>query len=485
MLASIDVAVVPSDSESLSNVVLESMAAGVPVIATDVGGNPELVSHDRGLLVPPRDIEALANATAQLLNDANLRAELGANARRFARDNFSAESITNKYEELYSELLSRKAARVCVSVPAAIRVAIVGPSLRYVGGQSVQADLLLRHWNGDPDVHVSFIPVDPQFPAGLRWVARVPGLRTIVRTPFYLAGLWRGLRDVDVAHIFSASYSSFVVAVFPAWLIATMRGKKTLINYHSGEARDHLGGSWFARAVLKRAGGVVTPSAYLVDVFREFGLQAGPVANIADLSQFAYRLREPLHPHLVCTRGFHPYYCVDVVVKAFAQVKREFPEAQLDLVGGGPLEDDTRQLVSKLKIEGVNFCGIASREKIAQYYHRADIFINASRLDNMPVSVLEAFASGTPVISTAPEGMRYLVEHGRTGLLSEPGHPDALAQNAIRVLRDPQLARRLSLNAVEEVKRYDWTKVRSQWLDAYRSLIATKLAAARKIAAQS
>ncbi len=81
--------------------------------------------------------------------------------------------------------------------------------------------------------------------------------------------------------------------------------------------------------------------------------------------------------------------------------------------------------------------------------------------------------------------MRYLVEHGRTGLLSEPGDPDALAQNVIRVLRDPQLARRLSLNAAEEVKRYDWTKVRSQWLDAYRSLIATKLAAARKIPAQS
>src|SRR5205823_10334700 len=163
----------------------------------------------------------------------------------------------------------------------------------------------------------------------------------------------------------------------------------------------------------------------------------------------------------------------------------EFPQATLDLVGGGPLEADIRQLVADLNLNGVHFCGIAPRSEIGKYYDGADIFINASRLDNMPVSVLEAFASGTPVISTAPEGMRYLVEHGRTGLLSEPGHPDALAQNAIRVLRDPQLARRLSLNAVEEVKRYDWTKVRSQWLDAYRSLIATKLAAARKIAAQS
>jgi glycosyltransferase involved in cell wall biosynthesis len=485
VLASLDVILVPSDSESLSNVVLESMAAGVPVIATRVGGNSELISDDRGILVPVRDVEALANATAALLNDPSRRAELGANARRFARNNFSADSIANKYEELYSELLSRKTWHALASARTGIRVAIIGPSLRYVGGQSVQADLLLRRWNGDPDVQVSFIPVDPQFPSGLRWVRRVPGLRTIVRTPFYLAGLWRGLRDVDLAHIFSASYSSFVVAVFPAWLIATLRGKKTLINYHSGEARGHLGASWFARAVLKRAGEVVTPSTYLVDVFREFGLQAAPVPNIVDLSQFTYRLREPLRPNLVCTRGFHPYYCVDVVVKAFAQVKREFPEAQLDLVGGGPLEEDIKQLVSELKIDGVNFCGIASRAEIGKFYDRADIFINGSRLDNMPVSVLEAFASGTPVISTCPEGMRYLIEHGRTGLLSEPGDPEALAQNAIRVLQDPQLARRLSLNALEEVKRYDWTKVRGQWLDAYRALLSDKLPAANKIAAQS
>ncbi len=112
-----------------------------------------------------------------------------------------------------------------------LRVAIVAPSLGYVGGQSVQADLLARNWEGDPDVQVSFIPVDPHFPVGLRWVRRVRFLRTIVRTPFYLAGLWRGLRDVDVAHIFSASYSSFLVAPLPAWLFATMLGKKTLINY--------------------------------------------------------------------------------------------------------------------------------------------------------------------------------------------------------------------------------------------------------------
>ena len=60
LLVSMDVSVVRSRSESLSNVILESMAAGVPVVATDVGGNRELLDNERGLLVPPDNSEALA-----------------------------------------------------------------------------------------------------------------------------------------------------------------------------------------------------------------------------------------------------------------------------------------------------------------------------------------------------------------------------------------------------------------------------------------
>ena len=478
VLASLDVSVVPSDSESLSNVILESMAAGVPVVATRVGGSPELVTEDRGVLVPARDVDALAIAAGRLLTDAARRLELGRNAKQFAGEMFSVASITRQYQDLYQELLSQKIgapSTLGYSGSGRVRVAIVAASLSYVGGQSVQAGLLLKHWAGDSQVRATFIPVDPQFPSGLRWVGRVPGLRTIVRTPLYLAALWRGLGDVDVAHIFSASYSSFLVAPLPAWMVARLRGKKALIHYHSGEARDHLRSSWVARSVLKRVGRLVTPSAYLVDVFREFGLHADPVPNLVDVSQFSYRERKPLQPHLLCTRGFHSYYCVDQVVRAFAQVQKEFPDAQLDLVGGGSLEPQIRQLVADLRIPGVKFCGVVSRDEIGKCYARADIFINASRLDNMPVSVLEAFASGTPVISTAPEGMRYLVEHGRTGLLSEPGDAPALAENVLRVLRDPQLASRLSASGFEQLGDYRWGTVREQWLDLYRALVpATK-----------
>ncbi len=352
-----------------------------------------------------------------------------------------------------------------------LRVAIVAPSLRYVGGQSVQADLLLRHWQNDPGIDISFLAVDPPLPRALAWAESIPGLRTILREPIYFWHLWRGLKDVDIAHIFSASYWSFLLAPAPAWFFARMRGSKVLINYHSGEARDHLQRFRSAKFVLSRVDKIVVPSGYLVSVFREFGLAASAVPNIVDLSQFRYRERTALRPHLVCTRGFSTYYSVDVVVRAFAAVKKKYPEAQLDLVGDGPLESDIRKLVADLHLTGVNFTGVALRQAIGQYYDRADIFINASWLDNMPLSIIEAFAAGTPVVTTSPECMPYLVEHERTGLLSQVGDEKALAANVVRLLRDPTLAARLARNAHEESRKYTWEAVREQWLNTYRGLL--------------
>ncbi|HEY6339561.1 MAG TPA: glycosyltransferase, partial [Candidatus Sulfotelmatobacter sp.] len=480
VLAGLDVSVVPSDSESLSNVILESMAAGVAVVATRVGGNSELLSEGRGLLVPPNDVKALAAAVESLLRNRALRTERAKNARQHAQANFSTRPIQDRYEALYTELLSRKnwrptessAPRPNPSRNQRLRVAIVAPTLRFVGGQAVQADLLLRHWHADPDVEAIFIPVDPQFPPVLRCIERIPFLRTAVRAPIYFLNLMRELENVDVAHIFSASYWSFLLAPTPAWFAARLRGAKTLINYRSGEAPDHLRRFRSAAFVLKRADRLIVPSHYLVEVFREFGLDATAVPNLVDLSQFRFRVRNPLRPHLVCTRGFHRYYSVDVVVRAFAELQKTHRDASIDLVGKGPSEGEIRRLVQGMNLGSVNFTGVASRGEIGRFYDRADIFVNASWLDNMPVSILEAFASGTPVVTTAPESIRYLVEHERTGLLSEVGDAKALAENVARLLRDPELAARLASTAYEQSRSYSWAAVREQWLAVYRSLMA-------------
>jgi glycosyltransferase involved in cell wall biosynthesis len=108
VLVSVDVAVNTSDSESLSNVILEAMAARLPAVAYDVGGNSELLSHQRGILIPAGDENAFAVAVEKLLLDSALRDKLGEEARKFAEDNFSLARVRQRYVDLYVDLLQRR-----------------------------------------------------------------------------------------------------------------------------------------------------------------------------------------------------------------------------------------------------------------------------------------------------------------------------------------------------------------------------------------
>jgi glycosyltransferase involved in cell wall biosynthesis len=106
LLAGAAVSVQPSLSEGLSNVVLESMAAGLPVVATAVGGNPEMVVEgETGLLVPPRDAAALAAALARLLSDAPLARRLGEAGRRRVAERFSLQAMCARTVDVYREVL--------------------------------------------------------------------------------------------------------------------------------------------------------------------------------------------------------------------------------------------------------------------------------------------------------------------------------------------------------------------------------------------
>jgi glycosyltransferase involved in cell wall biosynthesis len=115
VLASMDLAVLTSDSESLSNAILEAMAAHLPVVAYDVGGNAELVSDERGALIAANNENSFVAAIRRLLSDAHLRQQQGDDARRFVEENFSLDRICRRYEDLYLTLLKKKAGRKLIA----------------------------------------------------------------------------------------------------------------------------------------------------------------------------------------------------------------------------------------------------------------------------------------------------------------------------------------------------------------------------------
>jgi L-malate glycosyltransferase len=350
------------------------------------------------------------------------------------------------------------------------RVAIVAPSLRILGGQAVQADRLLRAWRSDSDVDARLVPVDPIPPGSLRYLTRVKYARTAVTQLSYLPSLLRDLRDADIVHVFSASYWSFLLAPLPAVAVARALGKPVIVNYRSGEAPDHLRRSRVARATLRRADATVVPSTFLQSVFARWGLQAEVIPNVVDQTEFRFRARRPLAARMLSTRNFEPLYNVACTIRAFATVQRHRPDATLTLVGGGSDEGNLRALVRGLGLRGVTFAGRVPPEEIWRHYAAADIYIQTPDIDNMPSSVLEAFASGLPVVSSNAGGIPAILTHGAQGLLAPAGDADAIARQVLELLDDQGLADRLTASALESCRAYRWEAVRGQWLSLYNRL---------------
>jgi glycosyltransferase involved in cell wall biosynthesis len=352
-----------------------------------------------------------------------------------------------------------------------IRVLIVAAPPDWLGGQAVQAARLLDGLKREPGVEAELLPIHPRLPGALQLLHEIKYVRTVVYTIAYLALLLLRLPRFDVAHIFAASYFSFVIAPAPAVLIAKLYGKPVLLNYHSGEAEDHLR-RWprSTKLIFGLADRVVAPSRYLVGVFAQFGIEAEAVSNTAPLERFAFRERRPLRPTLLSNRSLESHYNVSDTLRAFALIERRVPDARLIVAGDGGERARLQAMAAKLGIKRVEFVGAAPPDRMPEIYDRADIFVNSSLVDNMPLSLIEAFACGLAVVSSNAGGIPHLVTEGETGLLSPCGDYEALAANVIRLLEDQRLAAELISRARAACRQYTWTATRGSWLKIYTDM---------------
>jgi glycosyltransferase involved in cell wall biosynthesis len=353
-----------------------------------------------------------------------------------------------------------------------IRVLIVAAPPDWIGGQAVQAARLLEGLAREPGVEAELLPIRPRLPGALQLLREIKYVRTVAYTIAYVALLLLRLPRFDVAHVFAASYFSFVIAPAPAVLIAKLYGKRVLLNYHSGEAEDHLR-RWprSTRLIFRMADRVVTPSRYLVGVFARFGIEAEAVSNTAPLERFAFRERRPLRPTLLSNRSLESHYNVGDTLRAFALVERRVPDARLIVAGDGNERARLHALAAELGLKRVEFVGAAPPDRMPELYGRADIFVNSSLVDNMPLSLIEAFACGLAVVSSDAGGIPHVVTDGETGLLFPCGDYEALAANVIRLLEDQRMAAGLINRARAACRQYTWAATRGPWLKIYTNML--------------
>jgi glycosyltransferase involved in cell wall biosynthesis len=348
------------------------------------------------------------------------------------------------------------------------RVCIVGPLPPPSGGMANQCEQLVRLL-GAEGVRVELVRSNaPYWPA---WVGRIPMLRAAFRLVPYAIALVRAAGRVDLMHVLANSGWAWHLLAAPALWAARLRGTPVIVNYRGGNAESFFAGA--PRHVLRSLASAtlrVTPSAFLQRVFAQHGLVAEVVPNIVDLSRFTPRPARDFGdaPHLLVARNLEPIYDMPTAMRALVAARQHFANASLTIAGSGPEWAPLQALAQRLGIaHAVRFAGRVDNARMPELYAQADLVLNPSTVDNMPISLLEAFASGVPVVSTNAGGIPDMVEHGRCGLLVPVGDDVAMARETVRVLTDGPLRARLVDAGLAEAERYAWPQVREMWRSAY------------------
>jgi glycosyltransferase involved in cell wall biosynthesis len=351
-----------------------------------------------------------------------------------------------------------------------LRIALVGPLAPPSGGMANQMAMLARLLRQEGAIVTVVRTNRPYAPA---WIARWRGIRAAGRLLPYLGSLWRAAGACDVMHVMANSGWSWHLFTVPALAIARMRSVPCVVHYHGGEAEAFLAKS-AVRVVpaLRAANALIVPSAFLQGVFERHGVASRIVPNVVDLGLFHPHGARGVAPHLVVARNLEAIYDIPTALRAFAAIRATLPSATLSVTGSGPEEHALRKLAADLGIaSAVTFTGRLATEEVAALLGRADVMLNPSTADNLPVSILEAMAAGVAVVSTRAGGVPRLVRDGETGLLVDVGDAAAMADCAVRVVSDAALRSRLVHAARADVQQYGWPSVRASLESIYRPLL--------------
>jgi len=287
-------------------------------------------------------------------------------------------------------------------------------------------------------------------------------------------------RDIQIAHLQGYGASTF-------GRIAALRcGIPALVHVHADYRLAQKGYAWYVRS-MDRALARRTPLAIAVSSqVREFAIEAQGfdpstvkvLHNPVDRSVF----RAPADAEKAAARRdlgigseervavfvgrLDQLKGVDVLLAAWSQVRQRVPDARLIIVGGGPLETSLQDgsLHPSVMVTG-------HRENVLPFLWAADLSVMASRHEGLPLAVLEAMATGLPVVATRVGGLPEIIQDGHNGALVPSEDPAALAESLVHLLANDAQRHRLAQGADSTAREHDLTEYAERLETIYRTLV--------------
>jgi len=265
---------------------------------------------------------------------------------------------------------------------------------------------------------------------------------------------------VDVFGEKAFVYESFAI------LYASLWKRRLVVTLRNGMLPDFIN-RWprWTRFVLAKPHTVLAPHAFLQQRLARAAIRIdGVIPNFIDLEKYTYRRRSSLKPRFLYLRGLDPVYNPEMAIRAFALVQRHFSDASLTKVGReGSDSVRIRALVRELGLRNVRFAGLIAKSEIPRLADEHDIHLHTNRFENMPVSIIEMWACGLPIVGTNVGGMPYLVKDGVDAILVPSEDHAAMAEACLKLLAEPILVERLSLSGRRRSEGLTWAHVKPMW----------------------
>lgn len=331
---------------------------------------------------------------------------------------------------------------------------MVAPFPPRKGGVTVQTALLVRYLEQEG---VKVLRVDTNL-RSLRGRGLGP-LRLAVQPWAVLFRLLSSVGKCDVVHFQSASYWGFMPTIIGA-PIAKLFGKRMVISYQGGKGPEFIDRwGWLATMPFRLATVTAVCSGQLQSAFAERGIRTELVRNLFDAGLFLFRRRDRIAPRLVWTRSMEEIYDPFAAVKVYELVREQHPDASLVMTSDGSLGGPLRDYIRERGLSGVTLTGRIPTEDVARVMNEADICLNTSRVDGLPTALLEAAASGLPIVTTSAGGIPGLFDNGVSAVIVDIGDVQGLADAVMDLLSDPDKAKRLGEAARSVSKACTWDQV--------------------------
>jgi len=255
---------------------------------------------------------------------------------------------------------------------------------------------------------------------------------------------------------FITAIASFILRIRSKKMIFILRGGKLPEFYKSYPA--------FFRRTLKRADVLETPSKYLQEFFLKNEISLNYLPNPINLKKFKYNPK-PKPKTILWVRSFEVTYNPFFPIKIFLLLKNSYPEARLTMIGPdkGLLKPVQNEIYALGLEKNIELLGPIDNDSLPEFYTSHAVYLNTYQYETFGTAVLEAAASGVPIVSSKKCEIGYLWEHEKNMLLTDEDTPLDFCKNVIRLFEDSTLAEHLRRNARLRAESFDWEKIIPVW----------------------